>query len=56
VRGDIEAARSAYAQAIAQGGAARAERMGGVADLEKLIAGNTRAAEAREILDTYWNQ
>ncbi|MBI2505224.1 MAG: tetratricopeptide repeat protein [Candidatus Latescibacteria bacterium] len=53
-RGDAEAARSAYAQAIARFGAAAGEQIGAARDLQALISRGDTVGTARQILGTYW--
>ena len=53
-KGDIERARSTYAEGISEFGAEEGERIGAKADLEKLIRRGVYAEAARRILITYW--
>ena len=55
-QGDTEAARRAYAQGMQMFGAAEAERVGALQDLQNLVDRGIRVAEAEEILDTYWSE
>lgn len=52
--GKIAEARAAYAEAVAQFGAAEAGRIGAVEDLRRLIAQGVQTAAAQQLLDTYW--
>lgn len=53
-KGEVEAARSAYVQAITRFGAAAGERIGAARDLQALIAEGRGGAVAGEFLHTYW--
>lgn len=53
-KGDVAAARAVYAEGIRKFGAAEGERTGAVADLSNLVAQGLQAAEARDLLSTYW--
>jgi tetratricopeptide (TPR) repeat protein len=54
VQGRVQAARQTYARAVAEFGAREAEIIGAVSDLKELIDKDLCAAEAQDILETYW--
>jgi len=54
VQGDMQKARAAYARGVEEFGAEEGIRVGAVKNLKHVISLGMRAAEAREILATYW--
>ena len=54
VREDLQKARQAYAQAVAQFGAGEGKRIGAVQDLKDLLEHGEHAAAARTILRAHW--
>jgi tetratricopeptide (TPR) repeat protein len=54
-KGDVANARAAYSRGVAVHGADEGRRVGAADDLQRLASLGKHAAEAREILETYWS-